>query len=66
MADPTTDRRTKPHRLLDGLANCTGPLSPEVKSLLRAVMENPTNATWERGDAAPGDRGGSGPPSSSR
>jgi hypothetical protein len=33
MADPTTDRRTKPHRLLDGLANCTGPLSPEVKSL---------------------------------
>jgi hypothetical protein len=40
--------RTKPHRLLDGLANCVGPLDPEFKSRLRAVIENPTSETWER------------------
>ncbi len=42
-----TDRPTKP-RLLDGLANVLGPLTPEFKSRLRAVIENPTSATWER------------------
>ncbi len=50
MSDSTklliTDRRTKP-RLLDGLANCLGPLPPDFKRRLRAVVENPTTATWE-------------------
>jgi len=34
--------------ILDGLANCTGPLDPDIKRRLRAVIENPTSETWER------------------
>jgi hypothetical protein len=44
---PITDRRTKPRRLLTGLANFAGPLAPDIKRRLRAVIENPTSATWE-------------------
>src|SRR6266850_2493189 len=33
---------------IEGLANLHGPLTPEFKSWLRAVIENPTSATWER------------------
>jgi hypothetical protein len=47
MADPTklliTDRRTKP-RLLSGPRH----LTPESQRRLRAVIEHPTRATWER------------------
>ncbi len=41
---------------IEGLANLHGPLTPEFKSWLRAVIENPTSATWERsaGGATPG------------
>ena len=45
--------RTKPRPLLDGLANVLGPLTPEFKSRLRAVIENPTSATWERDEIVP-------------
>jgi hypothetical protein len=45
---PITDRRTKPAGLLDGLANARGPLLPESKAWLRAVIEKPTSETWER------------------
>jgi hypothetical protein len=45
---PVTLRGTKPRPLLDGLANVLGPLTPEFKSRLRAVIENPTSETWER------------------
>jgi hypothetical protein len=40
--------RTKPRGLLHGLANARGPLLPEGKVRVRAVIENPTSETWER------------------
>jgi len=45
---PDTLRSTKPHRLLDGLANFAGPLDVPSMARLRAVIEAPSSATWER------------------
>lgn len=51
MSDPIRlliIRRTKLPGLLDGLASARGPLLPEAKAHVRAVIENPASATWER------------------
>jgi hypothetical protein len=47
MSDSTTDRRTKPHRLFDQLANVRGPMDAASKARIRAAVASPTSETWE-------------------